>query len=97
VILITSIIKRKEKFQFIKVQILVRKSPTVLDSIVDLIDVNQWRIQEFLNGEGGVVEGRGLVAALKPPVDPGQSLGGGPGGSPRRLTNSYICKRWFFF
>ena len=52
VIFITSIIERKEKFQFIKVQILVRKSPTVLESIVDLIDVNQWRIQEFLNGEG---------------------------------------------
>jgi hypothetical protein len=50
VILITSIIKRKEKIQFIKVQILVRKSPTVLDSVVDLIDANQWRIQEFLNG-----------------------------------------------
>jgi hypothetical protein len=51
VILITLIIKRKEKIQFIKVQILVRKSSTVLDSVVDLIDVNQWRIQEFLKGK----------------------------------------------
>jgi hypothetical protein len=41
VILITSIIMRKEKFQFIKVQIFERKSPTVLNSVVDLIDVNK--------------------------------------------------------
>jgi hypothetical protein len=32
--------------------------------------VNQWRIQEFLNGGGGAVEGRGLGAALKLPVGP---------------------------
>jgi hypothetical protein len=39
-ILNTSIIKRKNKFQFIKVEIFERKSPTVLDSVVDLKDVN---------------------------------------------------------
>jgi hypothetical protein len=40
VILNTSVIKRKEKFQFTKVQIFEIKSPTILDSVVDLIDVN---------------------------------------------------------
>jgi hypothetical protein len=40
VILNTSVIKRKEEFQFIKVQMFERKSLTILDSVVDLIDVN---------------------------------------------------------
>jgi hypothetical protein len=45
-----SIIKTKEKFQFIKIKIFERKSPTVLDSVVDLIDVNSSEFREVSQG-----------------------------------------------
>jgi hypothetical protein len=46
--------------------------------------------------EGGAIEGRGLEVALKPPVGPGQSPGGGPRGEAPGSYRIFACKMCFF-
>jgi hypothetical protein len=55
---------------------------------------NVFTVAEFMNE--GAVEGRGLGAALRPLVDLGQSLGGGPGGEAPGSWRIITCERGFF-
>jgi hypothetical protein len=48
-----------------------------------------------ISEQGSAVEGKG--SALKPPVDPGQSPGGGPGAKPPEADEFSHIKGVFFF